>query len=110
MKLCLPSLKGFEVVELSDLLYCEAATHYTYFHFANRHTLCTCKLIHEYEVLLADEGFVRIHKSWLVNLSHVREYLHGAGGSVILSNGKEMEVARRKKELLLNRMKQLYKF
>lgn len=110
MKLCLPSLKGFQVVELSDLLYCEASTHYTYFHFANRHSVCTCKLIHEYEELLADEGFVRIHKSCLVNLSHIKEYQQGEGGFVILSNGKEMEVARRKKDLLISRMKELYKF
>jgi len=53
--------------------------------------------MHEYEALLEDAGFVRIHKSILVNLLHVKEYLRGEGGSVILSNGHEVEVARRKK-------------
>jgi two-component system LytT family response regulator len=40
----------------------------------------------------------------------VKEYLKGEGGSVILSNGKEVEVARRKKDVFLNRMKEFYKF
>jgi two-component system LytT family response regulator len=48
---------------------------------------------------LADAGFVRIHKSCIVNLLHVKEYLRGDGGTVILSNGHEVEVARRKKDI-----------
>jgi two-component system LytT family response regulator len=72
--------------------------------------VCTSKPMHEYEALLEDAGFVRIHKSILVNLLHVKEYLRGEGGSVILSNGQEVEVARRKKDLLIAKMKGYYKF
>jgi two-component system LytT family response regulator len=97
MKLCVPSLKGFQVVELNDILYAEAAGNYTNFYFANQHPICTSKPIHEYEELLGDAGFVRIHKSHVVNLLHVKEYLKGEGGSVILSNGKEIEVQEGKK-------------
>ncbi|MEO7265961.1 MAG: LytTR family DNA-binding domain-containing protein, partial [Ferruginibacter sp.] len=64
----------------------------------------------EYDRLLEDSGFIRIHKSFLVNLLHVKEYLRGEGGSVILSNGKELEVSRRKKEDFLNKMKNFYKY
>lgn len=110
LKLCIPSLKGFQVVELDDILYAEAAGNYTNFHLTNQQTICTSKPIHEYEELLNDAGFIRIHKSHLVNLLHVKEYLKGEGGSVILSNGKEVEVARRKKDVFLNRMKEFYKF
>jgi two-component system LytT family response regulator len=110
MKLCVPSLKGFQVVELNDILYAEAAGNYTNFYFANQHPICTSKPIHEYEELLGDAGFVRIHKSHVVNLLHVKEYLKGEGGSVILSNGKEIEVARRKKDAFLSKMKEFYRF
>ena len=110
MKLCIPSLKGFQVVELNDILYAEAAGNYTNFYFSNDPLICTSKPIHEYEELLADAGFVRIHKSYLVNLLHVKEYLKGEGGSVILSNGKEVEVARRKKDIFLSKMKEYYKY
>jgi two-component system LytT family response regulator len=110
MKLCIPSLKGFQVVELNDILYAEAAGNYTNFYFTNQHPICTSKPIHEYEELLSDAGFVRIHKSHVVNLLHVKEYLKGEGGSVVLSNGKEIEVSRRKKDAFLNKMKGFYRF
>lgn len=110
MKLCIPSLKGFKVVELSDLLYAEAAGNYTNFYFSNQQALCSSKPIHEYEELLSDAGFYRIHKSFLVNLLHVKEYIRGEGGSVILSNTKEVEVARRKKDDFLEKMKSYFKY
>jgi len=110
MKLCLPSLKGFQVVELDDILYAESSGNYTNFHFSNKNIICTSKPIHEYEELLSDSGFVRIHKSCIVNLVHVKEYIKGEGGYVILSDGKKLEVARRKKDLFLSKMKQFYKY
>ena len=110
MKLCLPSMKGFQVASLNDILYAESHGNYTNFHIVNQHPVCTSKPIHEYEELLADAGFVRIHKSCIVNLLHVKEYVKGDGGTVILSNGHEAEVARRKKDIFLTRMKEYYKF
>jgi two-component system LytT family response regulator len=110
MKLCIPSLKGFRVVELKDILFCEASGSYTHFHLEGQAAICSAKAIHEYEEMLTDSNFVRIHKSYLVNISHVKEYIRGEGGSVILSNKKEIEVSRRKKDLFLNRMKQYYKY
>ena len=110
MRLCIPSLKGFQVIELDDILYAESSGNYTNLYFLNKPVVCTSKPMHEYEKLLEDAGFVRIHKSILVNLLHVKEYLRGEGGSVILSNGHEVEVARRKKDLLIAKMKEYYKF
>jgi two-component system LytT family response regulator len=110
MKLCLPSLKGFQVVELNDILFAESSGNYTNFHFRGLPFICTSKPIHEYEELLADAGFVRIHKSSLVNLLHVKEYLRGDGGYVILSDGTKIEVSRRKRDLFLSKMKHYYKF
>ena len=110
MKLCIPSLKGFQVVELADILYAESSGNYTNFHFADKHLICSSKPMHEYEELLSDAGFIRIHKSCLVNLLHVKEYIRGEGGSVKLTGGKELEVARRKKDMFLSKMKQYYKY
>jgi two-component system, LytTR family, response regulator len=110
MKLCIPSLKGFQVVELEEVLYAEAAGNYTNFYFIDQRSVCTSKPIHEYEELLADSGFVRIHKSCLLNLLHVKEYVRGEGGSIKISGGQELEVSRRKKDLFLNKMKEYYKY
>ena len=110
LRLCIPSLKGFQVVEIQDIIYCEANGNYTNIHFTNKSLICASKPIHEYEELLSDCNFVRIHKSFLVNLEHVKEYLRGEGGKVILSSGDEVEVSRRKKDLLMEKMKSFYKF
>ncbi|RXK58714.1 response regulator transcription factor [Lacibacter luteus] len=110
MRLCIPSLKGFQVIELDEILYAESSGNYTNLYFSNSKMVCTSKPMHEYEKLLEDAGFVRIHKSVLVNLKHVKEYFRGEGGSVILSNGHELEVSRRKKDLLIEKMKEYYKF
>ena len=110
MKICITSLKGFQVVNLSDILYCEADSNYTNFHFTNRTVICASKPIHEYEELLADCNFIRIHKSCVVNLEHVKEYLRGEGGTVILTNGQKLEVSRRKKEAFISQMKEYYKY
>ncbi|HEU5166421.1 MAG TPA: LytTR family DNA-binding domain-containing protein [Chitinophagaceae bacterium] len=110
MKLCVSSLKGFQVVELDDILYAESSGNYTNLYFTNQQMICTSKPMHEYEELLEDSGFIRIHKSFVVNLLHVKEYIRGEGGSILLSNGFELEVSRRKKDLFLTKMKEYYKF
>ena len=59
---------------------------------------------------LAHAEFVRVHKSFVINLEHIKEYVRGEGGTVILSNGHQVEVSRRKKEVFMNRMKEFYKY
>ena len=110
LKMCIPSLKGFQVVKLSEIIYCEASGNYTNFHINGRPVLCASKPIHEYETLLEDCGFVRIHKTFLINIEHVKEYQRGEGGHLVLSNNDIVEVSRRKKVLLIAKMKEFYKF
>lgn len=110
LKLCIPSIKGFQVVEIYEIIYCEASSNYTNFHFTNRPAICASKPIHEYEELLEDCNFIRTHKSFLVNLEHVKEYVRGEGGTLVLSNNHEVEVSRRKKDMLMTKMKAYYKF
>jgi len=110
MRLCLPTLKGFIVVKLDDIIYCEAERSYTIFHLDGKRTVMVSKSLIEYDNLLQDTQFIRIHKSFLINLHHVKEYQRGEGGMVIMTNNAEIEVSRRKKEFFMNRMKELYKY
>jgi two-component system LytT family response regulator len=110
MKLCIPSVKGFQVIHIQDIIYCEASSNYTNIHFTNRPFICASRPIHEYEELLEDSNFARIHKSYVTNLEHVKEYVRGEGGSILLSNGKELEVSRRKKEVFFKKMKAYFKY
>ena len=109
MRLCLPTQKGFTVVKLEDILYCEARRSYTVFHFANAKPILVSKPLFDYDKLLGP-GFVRVHKSYLVNLMHIKEYIRGEGGTVIMSDGAEIEISRRKKELFLSTIKETFKY
>ena len=68
------------------------------------------KPLFDYECLLAGTTFLRIHKSFLINLLHIKEYMRGEGGTVVMSNGMEIEVSRRKKELFLTKVKEHFKY
>ena len=110
MKLCIPDMKGFRVVQLSDVVYCESESSYTIFYLLNGQRITASKSIMEYELLLEHSGFCRVHKSFLVNLHHIKEYIRGEGGSVVLTNDQAIEVSRRKKEVFMTRMKELFKY
>ncbi|HEX3933406.1 MAG TPA: response regulator [Puia sp.] len=110
MKLCIPDMKGFRVVQLSDVVYCESESSYTIFYLLNGQRIMASKSIMEYELLLEHSGFCRVHKSFLVNLHHIKEYIRGEGGSVVLTNDQAIEVSRRKKEVFMSKMKELFKY
>lgn len=109
MRLCLPTLKGFIVLKLEEIIYCEAERSYTIFHLEGNRTITVSKPLLEYDDLLKDTSFLRIHKSFLINLNHVREYQRGEGGLVIMTNNAEIEVSRRKKDLFLLRIREAFR-
>lgn len=104
-RIVLPLIDGFEVVELSEILYCEANDNFTYFHLRSGQRPMICRKLRYYENLLSGQGFCRIHRSFMVNLDYVKRYIKGKGGSVILSNGQELQVANSRKSHFLERFK-----
>ncbi len=99
-KITLPQQDGFQVLNVSDILYCKADDNYTEIFLENKKILVS-KTLKYFEDALCDFHFARIHKSYLVNVNEVVKYRKGKGGSVVISNGKELLVsASRKKELL----------
>jgi two-component system LytT family response regulator len=110
MRLTLPTLKGFIVLKLNDIIYCEAERSYTVFHLEGGRTVTVSRPLLEYDEVLKDTSFLRIHKSFLINLNHVKEYHRGEGGMVIMSNNAEIEVSRRKKEQFLLKIKEAFRY
>lgn len=110
MGLCLPTQKGFTIVKLEEVVYCQAQRSYTQFHLFSNKSITVSKPLLEYDKLLTDTTFCRVHKSFFINLLHVKEYIRGEGGTVIMSNGLELDVSRRKKEQFLIKIKEFFKF
>ena len=99
----LPTLDGFLVVKIRDIIRCEADKNYTFFIFANDEKVLVSKTLKEYDDLLHDMDFIRVHQSHLINAYHVQRYIKGSGGYVKMSDDSIIEVSRRKKELLMER-------
>ncbi len=108
MRICIPDAKGFKVIRVSDILYCEADSCYTMIHLHKQHSMLSSRSLAEYDALLDPAHFCRIHRSSIINVHHVKEYRKGEGGSVIMADDKALEVSRRKKEEFLEKMKGLY--
>lgn len=100
-RLILPLLDGFEVVEIEDILYCEAADNFTRFFLVSGATHMICRKLKFYEELLEAHAFCRIHRSTLVNLAYVQRYVKGKGGTVILRGGRELSVSHTRKSAFL---------
>ncbi len=103
-KITIPVQDGFEVLQISDILYCEADDNYTNIYMEKGQKLVS-KTLKYFETSLHQHGFVRIHKSYLVNISKITRYRKGKGGSVVLSSGKELSVSSSKKGTLLDYFK-----
>ncbi|WP_430427782.1 LytR/AlgR family response regulator transcription factor [Maribacter litoralis] len=99
-KLTLPQQDGFQVLNIAEILYCKADDNYTEIYLLNKKILVS-KTLKYFEDALNDYPFARVHKSFLVNVNEVVKYRKGKGGSVVMSNGKEVMVsASKKKEFL----------
>jgi two-component system, LytTR family, response regulator len=103
-KIAIPTFEGLQMVDAKDIIKCTAAESYTHITLMNGTRITVSRILKEYEELLSDLNFFRVHNSCLVNLAHVVKYIKGEGGYVIMSDGESVEVSRRKKNELLSRL------
>lgn len=101
-KITIPTQNGFEVIQMKDIIYCKADDNYTKLYLNNDKIKLVSKTLKYFEDALKENGFARIHKSFLVNVAYIIAYKKGKGGTVSLSNGKELSVSASKKATLLS--------
>ena len=97
-KVALPTLSGFHMEKINNIIYCEADHNYTKIHLIYGKTIIVSKTLKLVEELLPQSIFFRIHKSFLVNMNYVVEYIKNDGHKVILDDGKVLTVANRRTE------------
>lgn len=101
-KIMLPTLEGFEIVNINDILYCEAEDNFTRFYFEQGVPLLICRTLKYFEEILGEHRFIRIHRSYLINPAYVIRYAKGKGGYITMKNNKELEVSPNKKKAFLD--------
>jgi len=100
-KIVLPQMDGFEVVMIKHIVRAEASNNYTIIYIENGKKYTLSKTLKFYEDLLSEFGFLRTHKSHLLNLDHIVKYKKGKLGEAIMSDGSIVLVSSsHKKELM----------
>lgn len=99
-KIALNTAEGIHIISIDTIVFVQADNNYTIFHVQNQKTILVSKPLKEYDELLSDKGFVRVHQSYLVNENFV-QYYNKSDQSLLLTNDSKIPVASRKKEMVL---------
>ena len=102
-KLALPTTQGTFFYSSEEIVRLEGESNYTKFFFTNNKTLLTSKTLKEYEEILYNHGFIRIHKSHIVNKIHVVNY--SGDGILTLVDNSKVEISRRRREEVMQKLK-----
>ena len=103
-KICVPVVNGIEFITVNKILRCESDINYTTIFMLNKQKLTVAKTLKEFEELLSDYNFYRVHNSHLINLAYIKHYNKGHGGFVTMEDGSEIEVSVRRKDEFLKKL------
>jgi len=106
-RLALNTLEKIHIAEIDNIVRCESNVNYTLFHFNEGKRLLVTKTLKEFDELLSDHGFIRIHQSHLVNGKFLKEYVKTDGGYLVLKDGSNVPVSTRKKQMVMEAIERL---
>jgi len=89
------------LVPVSDILFCQSDDNYTRLHLTDQKQIMVSATLKEYDDILSESGFFRVHKSYLINLKHIIRFERGDGGFLVLLGEIKIPVASRKRDELL---------
>jgi two-component system LytT family response regulator len=100
-KVAIPTGHGLEFIPIKNIVHIESSSNYSKIFLSDGKNLFVTKLLGDFEEILQPYNFFRVHNSHLINLSHIKKYIRGEGGQVIMLNGDVIDVSRRKKDEFL---------
>ena len=106
-KFAVSNSQGLSVYKVEEISYCESKNNYTKLHFKNGDYLVQAKTLGKIEGSLETKGFLRVHRSFLVNVSNIRHFLSHQKNLIIMDDQSKIPVSRRKKAEVLRRLKNI---
>ena len=101
-KIVLKTSDSIYVVDVQDIVRCESDSSYTTFFLIDKRKILVSKVLKDYDELLGDSGFIRVHKSHLVNLNHINKFNKTDGGFLEMKDGSNVPVSQRKRDTILD--------
>ncbi len=102
-KLALPTMQGTFFYKPEDIIRLQGEGSYTKFFFTDKTFLLTARIIKSYEDILLNYGFIRVHKSHLLNKAHIVNYMQDS--MLTMSDNSKVEISRRRKEEVMEILK-----
>ena len=106
-RLVLKTQESVHVVELDQIIRCEADRNYTSFFLLDNKKILVSKTLKEYETLLSGYNFLRVQQSHLVNLNFIDRYDKKNGGAVVMKDGSEVPLSPAKRDVFFKRLENL---
>lgn len=106
-RLVLKTQESVHVVDLDDIIRCEADRNYTSFFLTNNKKILVSKTLKEYETLLSGHHFLRVQQSHLININYVERYDKKNGGAVVMKDGSEVPLSSAKREVFFQTLENL---
>jgi two-component system LytT family response regulator len=101
--LAIATQNGMIFIKIDEIMYLEASSCYTFIIMNNNSQHLASKTMQNFEEVLQDNPmFFRIHKSHMIHLKYIKQYIKGEGGEIIMENGKNLALSRTKKQEFLN--------
>lgn len=100
-KIPIPDADGIELVPWNEIIYCKSDSNYCELHLTGNRRIVASKTLKYFESNLPLSQFYRVHKSYLVNLHHIKKYLRRDGGELVMSDNKLLPVSRNHREKIL---------
>ncbi len=106
-RITVPNNDGLDVIEVEDIVYCQAQGNYTDVYLMTEKKKLVCRVLKEIEGQLNGQDFFRVHNSFLVNIDHIKSFHRSDGGYVVMNNGDRVPVSRGNKSFIVDLLKDL---
>lgn len=106
-RLALHAQDKIHIVNINEIIRCESTVNYTEFFFKDSKRIVVSKTLKDFEDILGDQGFYRVHQSHLVNTRLIKEFVKTEGGHLIMVDGKMIPVSTRKRAEVVKMLESL---
>ena len=106
-KIVLKTAEAIHLINITDIVQCQSDNNYTLFHLTNHKKVLVSRTLKEYDELLSDAGFIRVHQSHLINIRQIDHFDKREGGTLEMKDGSIIPVSFRKKEQIIQLIQQM---
>ena len=106
-KIGISSMTEVQFVPINEIVRLEADDNMTHFWIKDGRRITASKTLKYYDNLLTPFNFFKVHQSHLINLNYIKSYIRNEGGYLIMEDGKNVEISRRRRPLFLEKLRQL---